>query len=111
MTQLAIWTDEERARQRLKQPIVSFLNKRFPVVAWDALVDLKSGTACIVATDISIHHGYYIYLNENVHVMQSRLSNVGGGILERFGIRTHQDLLDLPRRMDGEALNAAKGER
>jgi len=102
---------EAKARQRLKGPIIHFLNKKFPVVAWDCLIDLDSGVAVLVATDISVKHGYHIFLDESEHVMQQKLTQAAHEILERFQIKTHQDLLDLPRRMNGEALTAAKGER
>lgn len=102
---------EVAARQRFKGPIIHFLNKNFPVIAWDCYIDLNSGVAGIIATDISVKHGYYIYLDESEHVMQQKLSQAAHEILERFQIKNHQDLIDLPRRVDGEALNAAKGER
>ncbi len=100
-----------QAQERVKRPIIGFMNANFPLISWGCMVDLDSGMACLIPTDLTLKHGYYFRMADTVLGMERQMMNIGGQILERFGINSHQDLIDMPRRMDGEALNAAKGER
>jgi hypothetical protein len=104
---------EEGARIMIKRDICGFLNKNYPVISWGCRVNLdrEMGSAIIVAEDISMDHGMFMYIPPTIAEMEKCLRYIAEEIMERFGIRTHQDLLDLPRRVDGEALNAARGER
>ena len=102
-------TNEDLARARLKEPILYYLRKTYPQLQWEVLVDLTSGTCCLMVPQISLLYGYYIYLDASEHTMQVRLKNAGGTICERFGINKSNDLNNLARRMDGEAVLAAEG--
>lgn len=102
-------TDEDLARARLKEPILHYLRKMYPQLQWDVLVDLTSGTACLMVPQISLLYGYYIFLDASEHTMQVRLKSAGGSICERFGINKSNDLNNLARRTDGEAVLAAEG--
>lgn len=104
---------EEGARIMIKRDICGFLNKNYPVISWGCRVSLhkEMGSAVIIAEDISMDHGMFMLIPSTAQEMERCLRYVAEEIMERFGIRTHQDLLDLPRRINGEALNASKGER
>lgn len=104
---------EEGARIMWKRDICGFLNKNYPVISWGCRVNLdkEMGSAVIVAEDISMDHGMFMLIPPTQQEMERCLRYIAEEIMERFGISTHQDLLDLPRRINGEALNAAKGER
>ena len=104
---------EEGARIMIKRDICGFLNHNYPVISWGCRVSLTNemGSAIIVAEDISMDHGMFMHIPPTVAEMEKCLRFIAEEIMERFGIHTHQDLLDLPRRINGEALNASKGER
>lgn len=92
------------------------LMKHYPTMNWlvDIKMDKTGGLAYIRIPEISTKYGMTVMLTDAIPALEYDTMKAGGEVLERFKIRrtagAAQDLSNIRRGADGEALNAKKGE-
>ena len=110
-----VYTDDDvgtavRSRQ-YRQTIGTALATAYKGVHWHVDVNVAGGIATISCPSISTRYGMVVHLTRDTMALESAAKAMGGELLERFGIsRERPQFGYLKRRIDGEALGAARGE-
>jgi len=90
------------------------LKQHYPTRNWVVDVRMSQGVAGIFCPDVSLKYGIIIHLTHIIFDLERRAVMAGGEILERFGLSREQgasndDVLDLDRHINGEAVLAETG--
>ena len=95
----------------IRQRVGKALGRAYPTVAWLVDVNLAGGVVNVSTPAISKQYGMTVHLTHTTATLEQRVLKLAGELLERFNIsRVTGNAGHIQRRVNGEAVTAARGE-